>query len=178
MAVPQGFRPSLSPQQVKDYRRLYEQQPDRFNDQTIQALEQHAEYYKLPFAENQESYLGKTGEVMKQVGAGFFSGFTTFNVNASKKEVDEYRRMVEAYTIDEMNEAVLPLGLRVKVRKNLNYMKLPRFAQKIYDSIKSNCMVVECSDKTLLEIGVYIKTPTAKKVSCVPYKKGRTLDKN
>lgn len=105
-------------------------------------------------------------------------GFTTFNVNASKKEVDEYRRMVEAYTIDEMNKAVLPLGLRVKVRKNLNYMKLPSFAQKIYDMIKSNCMVVECSDKTLLEIGVYIKTPTSKKVSCVPYKKGRTLDKN
>ena len=104
--------------------------------------------------------------------------FTTFNVNASKKEVEDYRRMVEAYTIDEMNNAVLPLGLRVKVRKNLNYMKLPRFAQKIYDTIKSNCMVVECSDKSLLEIGVYIKTPTSKKVSMVPYKKGRTLDKN
>ena len=57
-------------------------------------------------------------------------------------------------------------------------MKLPRFAQKIYDMIKSNCMVVECSDKSLLEIGVYIKTPTSKKVSMVPYKKGRSLDKN
>ena len=105
-------------------------------------------------------------------------GFTTYNDKATKKEVEDYQRLVEAYTIDEMNEAVLPLGLRVKVRKNLNYMKLPRFAQKIYDSIKSNCMVVECGDKTLLEIGVYIKTPTAKKVSCIPYKKGRTLDKN
>ena len=104
--------------------------------------------------------------------------YSTFNPNAAKKQIDEYRAKVEAYTIDEMNEAVKPLGLKVKVRKNLNYMKLPRFAQKIYDTIKSNCMVVECSDKTLLEIGVYIKTPTAKKVSCVPYKKGRTLDKN
>ena len=105
-------------------------------------------------------------------------GWAIHNNNASKKEVDEYRTKVEAYTIDEMNEAVKPLGIRVKVRKNLNYMKLPSFAQKIYDKIKSWCMVVECSDKTLLEIGVYIKTPTSKKVSCVPYKKGRTLDKN
>jgi len=105
-------------------------------------------------------------------------GFTTFNVSASKKEVDEYRRMVEAYTIDEMNKAVLPLGLRVKVRKNLNYMKLPNVAQKIYDTIKSNCNVWECKDGSLLEVGVYIKTPTSKKVTCIPYKKGRTLDKN
>ena len=103
-------------------------------------------------------------------------GFTTFNVSASKKEVDEYRRMVEAYTIDEMNKAVLPLGLKVKVRKNLNYMKMPKFAQKIYDLIKSYCIVVECSDKTLLEIGVYIKTPTSKKVKVVRYKKGRSLE--
>jgi len=102
--------------------------------------------------------------------------FSTFNVNASKKEVEAYKMEVEAYTIDEMNNAVLPLGLKVKVRKNLNYMKLPKFAQKIYDLIKSYCIVVECSDKTLLEIGVYIKTPTSKKVKVVRYKKGRSLE--
>ena len=86
MAVPQGFRPSLSPQQVKDYRRLYEQQPDRFDDQTIQALEQHAEYYKLPFAESSESFGGKVGEVMKQAGQGFFEGFTTFRTGDPPKD--------------------------------------------------------------------------------------------
>ena len=86
MAVPQQFKPSLTPQQVTNYRRLYDQQPDKFDDQTLEALEQHAEYYKLPFAENQESFLGKTGEVMKQAGAGFFSGFTTFNVGDPPKD--------------------------------------------------------------------------------------------
>ena len=80
MAVPQGFRPSLSPAQVRDYKRLYDQQPDKFNDQTLEAIEHHAEYYKLPFSENQDSFLGKTAEVMKQVGSGFISGFTTFEV--------------------------------------------------------------------------------------------------
>ena len=78
MAVPQDFRPSLSPKQVSDYKRLYDQQPDKFNDQTVEALEQHAEYYKLPFAENDDSFMGKVGSVMKQTGAGFFEGFTTF----------------------------------------------------------------------------------------------------
>jgi len=104
--------------------------------------------------------------------------YSTFNLKATPKQVEAYKREVEAYTIDEMNQAVAIMGLKVKVRKNLNYMKLPKFAQKIYDSIKNVVCIVECKDGTLLEIGVYIKTPTAKKPKVVPYKKGRTLDKN
>ena len=108
--------------------------------------------------------------------------FSTFNVKATPKEVEAYKREVEAFTIDEMNVAILPMGLKVKVRKNLNYMKLPKFAQKIYDTIKGVLSrvggAVECSDGTFLEIGVYIKTPTSKKVNVIPYKKGRSLDKN
>ena len=103
--------------------------------------------------------------------------FSTFNVKATPKEVEAYKREVEAFTIDEMNVAILPMGLKVKVRKNLNYMKLPKLAQKIYDTIKANCGVWECKDGSKLEIGVYIKTPTSKKVKYLPYKKGRTLDK-
>ena len=113
------------------------------------------------------------GCVQTLVGA-----FSTFNLKATPKEVEAYKREVEAFTIDEMNVAVLPMGLKVKVRKNLNYMKLPKVAQKLYDMIKSNCDVWECKDGTKLEIGVYIKTPTAKKIKYIPYKKGRTLDKN
>ena len=117
------------------------------------------------------------GCVQTLVGA-----FSTFNLKATPKEVEAYKREVEAFTIDEMNIAVLPMGLKVKVRKNLNYMKLPKFAQKIYDSIKAILSrlggAVECSDGTYLEIGVYIKTPTSKKVNVIPYKKGRSLDKN
>ena len=117
------------------------------------------------------------GCVQTLVGA-----YSTFNPNATKKQIDDYRATVEAYTVDEMNEAVNPMGLKVKVRKNANYFKLPKFAQKIYDAIKAILSrlggAVECSDGTYLEIGVYIKTPTSKKISVIPYKKGRTLDKN
>ena len=113
------------------------------------------------------------GCVQTLVGA-----FSTFNLKATPLEVEAYKREVEAFTIDEMNVAVLPMGLKVKVRKNLNYMKLPKVAQKLHDMIKSNCDVWECKDGTKLEIGVYIKTPTSKKIKYIPYKKGRTLDKN
>ena len=81
MAVPSGFKPKLSPQQVRDYKRLYEQQPDNFNEETLEALEQHAEFYRLPFAENSKSFMGKVGSVMKQYGAGFAEGYTTFGTS-------------------------------------------------------------------------------------------------
>ena len=86
MAVPQGFRPSLSPQQVKDYRRLYDQQPDKFNDQTVDAIKHHAEYYRLPFAENDNSVLGKVGDLMHQAGTGFAEGFTTLRMGAPPED--------------------------------------------------------------------------------------------
>ena len=124
----------------------------------------------------------KVKEVVKAIARHTFEGcvqtlvggFTTFNVNASKKEVEAYTRMVEGYSIDQMNEAVLPFGLKVKVRKNLNYMKLPLEAQKKVDEVDraigdDNCY--ELSDGTFLEIGRYIKTPTSKKPSFVPFKK-------
>ena len=117
------------------------------------------------------------GCVQTLVGA-----YSTFNPNATKKQVEEYRAMVEAYTVDEMNEAVNPMGLKVKVRKNANYFKLPKFAQKLYDTIKKMVCTVECSDGKFLEIGVYIKTPTAKNINYIAYQKGRVLptkkDKN
>ena len=77
MAVQPGFKPKLSPQQVKEYQRLYEQKPDQFNEETVKALEEHAEYYKVPFAQSQQTFLGKVGKVMKQYGAGFAEGYTT-----------------------------------------------------------------------------------------------------
>jgi len=77
VAAPQGFRPSLSPQQVKDFKRLYEQKPDQFNEQTVQAIQHHADYYKLPFAETDTSFAGKVGKVAFQAVRGFKEGFTT-----------------------------------------------------------------------------------------------------
>jgi len=88
VAVPQGFKPSLSSAQVNDYRRLYERQPDKFDENTVQALEQHAEYYKLPFAESNKSFTERIGGVVKQAGAGFVEGFTTLNISDDAPDGD------------------------------------------------------------------------------------------
>ena len=119
------------------------------------------------------------GCVQTLVGA-----FSTFNQKATKKEVEEYGRMVSAFSIDEMNEAVKPLGLKVKVRKNLNYMKLPLEAQKKVDEMDraiGECSTYEITEGKmvdgkykhgdLLEIGRYIKTPTSKNPKYIPFKK-------
>ena len=82
MAVPQGFRPSLSPRQVKEFQRLYEQKPDQFNEQTKTALAQHAEYYRLPFADSNKSFTSSIEGVMKQAGSGFWEGLTTLKAGA------------------------------------------------------------------------------------------------
>ena len=86
--VNQGFKPSLSPQQVKDYRRLYEQKPDQFDENTVQALEQHAEYYKLPFAKTSDSFLGEVGNVIGQAAKGFGEGFTTLDMGGDPPKGD------------------------------------------------------------------------------------------
>ena len=88
MAVPQGFRPSLSPAQVRNYRHLYERQPERFDENTLKAVQHHAEYYNLPFAESNKSFAGRIGGIMKQAGAGLIEGFTTFNVSDDPPDDD------------------------------------------------------------------------------------------
>ena len=95
MAVPQGFRPSLTPQQVTNFKRLYDQQPDNFNEQTVEQLQLHAEYYRLPFAESNKSVASKVGSVMGQAGKGFLEGFTTFKVkDAPKNDAEAIARNV------------------------------------------------------------------------------------
>ena len=81
MAVPQGFRPSLSPRQVREFQRLYEQKPDQFNEETKKALSQHAEFYRLPFADSPKSFQNNVTSVIGQAAKGFWEGLTTLKVD-------------------------------------------------------------------------------------------------
>ena len=136
MATPQGFRPSLSPQQVKDYRRLYDQQPDKFNDQTVEALKQHAEYYKLPFAESDYSFAGKIKGIMGQAGAGFWEGFTTLRTNdPPKDDAEAIARNIGhlAGFVGYMPSAPLKAIGAIKLAKAAQYVKgrsMPMLAAK------------------------------------------------
>ena len=88
MAVPPGFRPKLTASQVSNYKRLYDQQPDKFDENTVQAIEQHAEYYKLPFSKSNKTFLKQARSVVGQAGAGFVEGFTTFGGGGPQPEND------------------------------------------------------------------------------------------
>ena len=136
MAVPQIFRPSLSPQQVKDYKRLYDQQPDKIDDQTLEALQQHAEYYRLPFAENDDSFMRKVGSVMKHAGQGFWEGFTTLRTGEPPKDdVEAIARNVGhlAGFVGYMPAAPLKAIHAVRLAKAAQYVKgrsVPMLAAK------------------------------------------------
>ena len=88
MAVPPGFRPKLTASQVSNYKRLYDQQPDKFDENTVQAIEQHAEYYKLPFSKSNKTFLKQARSAVGQAGAGFVEGFTTFGGGGPQPEND------------------------------------------------------------------------------------------
>ena len=77
MALPPGFRPTLSPIQVRNFQRIQDENPDKINDQTKQAIQQHAEYYRLPTAATKTTLTTQAKNVMQQAGKGFFEGFTT-----------------------------------------------------------------------------------------------------
>ena len=84
----QAFKPQLSPQQVKDYKRLYDQNPDQFNEEIVQSLEQHAEHYRLPFAKSNNGFLSEVGNVIGQAAKGFGEGFTTLDMGGDPPEGD------------------------------------------------------------------------------------------
>tara|TARA_Y100000593_G_scaffold94968_1_gene197698 strand:- start:399 stop:9788 length:9390 start_codon:yes stop_codon:yes gene_type:complete len=71
----EDFAPSLSKQQTENLIKAYESYPNRYKD-IVEDLRFHAHYYNVPFYEGEFSI----GEAIKQAGAGFMEGFTTFNM--------------------------------------------------------------------------------------------------
>ena len=81
MALPQGFRPSLSPTQVRNFQRLYGQQPEKFDEKTVESLKQHSEYYRFSNSPT-DSFPNEVKNIMGQAGKGFFEGYTTLKAGA------------------------------------------------------------------------------------------------
>ena len=71
----EGFAPSLSKQQTENLIKAYGLYPKRYQN-VIEDLRHHAHYHNVPFYEGEFSI----GEAIKQAGAGFMEGFTTFNM--------------------------------------------------------------------------------------------------
>ena len=84
--VPQGFQPTLDQATVQNYIKLYQQKPEGISDEELKMLENHAEFYHIPFAEDEGAHQGRIAGLIGQLGAGFGSGFSTFNMGRAPKD--------------------------------------------------------------------------------------------
>ena len=79
MAEPKEWSPKFDEQQIRGVIDQYTRFPDVFNDREddIKSLEDHAYYYKIPFARNEKHQEAFVSRMLKQAGKGFVEGFTT-----------------------------------------------------------------------------------------------------
>lgn len=69
----QQFNPQLDSNQTKQLIESYKANPNSFTEQSINQLQQHADYHQLAFYPGDFNF----GEAIMQFGKGFASGFTT-----------------------------------------------------------------------------------------------------
>ena len=79
MAEPKQFSPKFDEEQIRGVIDQYVRFPNAFDDRDddIQVLEDHASYYRIPFARNKNHQDAFVTRMLKQAGAGFMEGFTT-----------------------------------------------------------------------------------------------------
>ena len=79
MADPKEWSPKFDEEQIRGVIDQYVRYPELFNDRDddIQALEDHAHYYRIPFARNKEHQEAFVSRTLKQFGQGWTEGFTT-----------------------------------------------------------------------------------------------------
>ena len=77
MAESQQWAPSYTKDQTRKLIKSYDRSPNRFNENLVSQIRQHAYHHNVPFYEGDFSLF----EAVKQIGAGFIEGFTTLNVS-------------------------------------------------------------------------------------------------
>jgi hypothetical protein len=82
MYIP-NFTPTVEEDYVRKAIQQYEKTPDEFDEENLDLLDKHASHYNIPFA--RQSLDPSIGSIASQVGSGFLSGFTTFNIGEQPK---------------------------------------------------------------------------------------------
>jgi hypothetical protein len=83
-----GFKPSFSQQKLRKLIALYKKSPKYISQKTLDNIQKHAVYYNIPFYKGDFSIVG----ALKELGKGFFSGFTTLNIGDAPD--NEYEAVV------------------------------------------------------------------------------------
>ena len=75
-----GFEPTIDEQTTGQLMEQYKQNPEQFQPQQQQLLQDHAEHYKITPPETQLAENG-FGSMLSQAGKGWIAGFTTLNID-------------------------------------------------------------------------------------------------
>jgi len=76
----QQFTPKITQVQLQQYISTYQGNPRQFSNEQLEYLKEHAQYYNVPFAEDEDIHNVKIKNLVRQLGEGYVSGFTTLQV--------------------------------------------------------------------------------------------------
>ena len=80
-----GFQPIIDQQTTKQLVNYYKYYPQEFDEDKLQQVELHAQHYRIPFARNDKDNKVTVAGLVKQAGAGFGEGFSTFKMGEDPK---------------------------------------------------------------------------------------------
>ena len=88
MAEPKEWSPKMDENQIRGVIDQYAKFPHLFDnrDDDLESLEEHAYYYKIPFARSKEHQDGYLTRMIKQAGRGWAEGFSTLPM----EKVDDF----------------------------------------------------------------------------------------
>ena len=79
------FQPSIDRQTTQQLVNYYKHYPEKFDEEKVKQVELHAQHYRLPFARNDADQDVTISGVIKQAGAGFGEGWSTFKMGDDPK---------------------------------------------------------------------------------------------
>ena len=85
----QQFQPLLKPEFVQNAITLYKKNPRSFNDDFVNQIQTHAEYYQIPFQKDWKDEEFRLLDTIQQAGKGFLEGFTTLKMGEEPKTTSE-----------------------------------------------------------------------------------------
>ena len=88
MAEPKEWSPKMDESQIRGVIDQYSKFPEQFDgrDDDLEALEEHAYYYRIPFTRTKEHQDGYLTRMVKQAGRGWAEGFSTLPM----EKVDDF----------------------------------------------------------------------------------------
>jgi hypothetical protein len=82
-------QPAYSRNDIINHMRAFKESPRSFNSTQIQTLKKYANYYQIPYNEKEFDYSFSILDAVKQMGEGFLTGFSTFEVGKPSLNVYE-----------------------------------------------------------------------------------------